>query len=199
MSTPLDAYWQHKEGQRSIVTKPWFLLRPNSYVKFCRIAQKFSFPSELQEDRLNLEICWAGNHWFNFPKALFQILFYFPELTHCTPNSRRSLEKVERGCLCLFLLGWIQQWNSSQTLISWASTSEHSKLWVFLRWAPSCTSGAGLSSLSALNLRSLSVLLARFHHTISIRCGCHTLQAFSSLETSEPEKPTRFTQCLALS
>lgn len=134
MSTPLDAYWQHEEGQRSIVTKPWFLLRPNGYVIFCTTSPRFSFPSELQEDRLNLELCWAGNRWFNFPKALFQILFYFPELTHWTPNPRRSLEKAEHGCLCLFLLGWIQQWNSFQALISWGSTSEHSKLWGFLRY-----------------------------------------------------------------
>lgn len=119
---------------RETVTKPWFLLRPNGYVKFCTTTPRFSFPSELQEGRLNLELCWAGNRWFNFPKALFQILFYFPELTHWTPNPRRSLEKAEHGCLCLFLLGWIQQWNSFQALISWGSTSEHSKLWGFLRY-----------------------------------------------------------------
>lgn len=106
MSTPLDAYWQHEEGQRSIVTKPWFLLRPNGYVIFFTTAPRFSFPSELQEDRLNLELCWAGNHWFNFPKALFQILFYFPELTHWTPNPRKSLEKAEHGCLCFCWVGF---------------------------------------------------------------------------------------------
>lgn len=60
-----------------------------------QLPPRLSFPSMLQEGRLNLELFQVGDPWFHFPRASFHTFSYFLELIHWTPGPLRSLGKVE--------------------------------------------------------------------------------------------------------